>query len=311
MKRFPDNARVLFIGDSITATGTWISHIYDHYLRNFPDSGIRMYNAGISGGSVGSALMYLEDNGLNYQPTHAVIMLGMNDVHRTKYEIDETGAHIEKEAASWLKAITIYEQRMRKLTSILMERGIQLTLVAPTPFDESQNPLALRKIGCDAALEWVAEINRRLALEIHADFVNFHAPMRWMNVMNPFIRADRVHPEAPGHVLMAHLFLAAQGLIEEPTLTTMNALPAPDDLLPVNKARAEAEMAVRRMWNVEWLILQKQPKDAEVRRAFLEAFKPDDEYFEGLRSHYLAHMDEFDALCEKELACVEACAARA
>lgn len=74
MKRFPDNARVLFIGDSITAAGTWISHIYDHYLRNFPSSGIRMYNAGISGGSVRSALMYLEENGLNYQPTHAVIM---------------------------------------------------------------------------------------------------------------------------------------------------------------------------------------------------------------------------------------------
>lgn len=74
MKRFPDNARVLFIGDSITAAGTWISHIYDHYLRNFPSSGIRMYNAGISSGSVRSALMYLEENGLNYQPTHAVIM---------------------------------------------------------------------------------------------------------------------------------------------------------------------------------------------------------------------------------------------
>ena len=51
--------------------------------------------------------------------------------------------------------------------------------------------------------------------QIHADFVNFHAPMRWMNVMNPMIRDDRVHPIEPGHVLMARLFLAAQGLTGE------------------------------------------------------------------------------------------------
>ena len=49
VKRFPDHARVVFIGDSITAAGTWIAHIYDYYLRNFPWSGIRMFNSGISG----------------------------------------------------------------------------------------------------------------------------------------------------------------------------------------------------------------------------------------------------------------------
>ena len=72
--RFPDHARVVFIGDSITAAGTWIAHIYDHYLRNFPDSDIRIFNTGISGGSTVSALKYFEENIMVYKPTHAVIM---------------------------------------------------------------------------------------------------------------------------------------------------------------------------------------------------------------------------------------------
>ena len=81
MNRFPDHARVVFIGDSITCGGIWIAHIYDYYLRHFPKSDIRMYNAGISGGSTTSALEYYDrGNGENYKPTHAVIMLGMNDV---------------------------------------------------------------------------------------------------------------------------------------------------------------------------------------------------------------------------------------
>ena len=30
MNRFPDHARVLFIGDSITCNGRWIAHVYDY-----------------------------------------------------------------------------------------------------------------------------------------------------------------------------------------------------------------------------------------------------------------------------------------
>ena len=88
MPRFPDHSRIVFIGDSITAAGMWIAHIYDHYLRNFPQSDIRMFNAGISGGSTRSALKHFDENIMVYRPTHAVIMLGMNDVARNRYEVD-------------------------------------------------------------------------------------------------------------------------------------------------------------------------------------------------------------------------------
>ena len=216
MNRFPDHARVVFIGDSITCGGIWIAHIYDNYLRHFPKSDIRMYNAGISGGSAVSALEYYDrGNGENYKPTHAVIMLGMNDVNRGLYEIKpEENDIADKRLEKRMEAIGNYEKRLRALTVLLLERGVKLTFVTPTIYDESTDPRALDKIGCDAGLEYLGEINRRVAAQTGSGFVNLHAPIRFLNAAHPMIRADRVHPNEFGHVCMAHLFLAAQGLVD-------------------------------------------------------------------------------------------------
>lgn len=307
MNRFPDHARVVFIGDSITAAGLWIAHIYDHYLRNFPDAGIRMYNTGISGGSTGSALLYFEENIMAYRPTHAVIMLGMNDVWRDNYQVDESGAYITRNIPRWMEALNRYEAGMRELTGRLLDRGVKLTFVSPTCHDETTDIRRLNVVGCDAALEYAGELCRRLAAETGSDFVNLHAPLRLMNAAKCFIRDDRVHPLETGHVLMAHLFLAAQGLTAEPTPVTMDAMPTPDDLLPCNKARAEAEMIIRKLWNSEWLFLREQPRDWTAREPFLKAYKGPTPYFDMLRDHCLEYTPRWAQLAEAELAAVEAC----
>ena len=305
MKRFPDHARVVFIGDSITAAGTWIAHIYDHYLKHFPDADIRMYNSGISGGSTGSALLYFEENSMAYRPTHAVIMLGMNDVARNRYDVDAEGNHLTKKPEWWQEALTRYEAGMRELVSLLQARGIPMTFVTPTCYDESTNPRALDKVGCDAALEYAGELCRRMAEETGSDFVNLHAPLRLMNAAKNIIRDDRVHPLAEGHVLMARLFLHAQGLCEEPTLATLDSMPAADDLLPANRVRSEAELDVRKLWNAEWLILNGQPKDKEARRAFVKAYTGPTTYFDMLRDRYLENIDIIAETMAPELECPE------
>lgn len=305
--RFPDNARVVFIGDSITAVGTWIAHIYDYYLRNLPGCGIRMYNAGISGGSAKSALMYLEDNGLNYRPTHAVIMLGMNDVNRDLYSVNEAGSHITPDVNRWQEALDRYEAGMRELAGRLQAQGIAMTFLAPTGYDESADVRTLDKVGCDAALEYAGEFCRRLAGETGSEFINLHAPMRLFNAARSYTGADRVHPTEEGHVLMAYLFLAAQGLLPELRITALDSLPAPDDLLPANKARFEAEKDVRLLWNVEWLILQNHPKDDAARSAYMQAYQTDAPYFIALKEGWLRLHGSEDGLIARELECVEAC----
>ena len=307
MKRFPDHARVVFIGDSITAAGTWIAHIYDYYLRNFSDADIRMYNSGISGGSARSALMYFEENSMVYRPTHAVIMLGMNDVWRDNYEVEADGSYRAFNLPRWQEALTRYEKGMRELAARLREKGVHMTFITPTCYDESTHPRQLDKVGCDAALEYAGEIARRLAAETNSDFVNFHAPIRLLNAAKNVIRDDRVHPVDEGHVLMARLFLHAQGLVDEPTVLTMNDMPAASDLLPVNQARREAEMEVRKIWNAEWLILREQPKDAQARQDFLKSYSGPSPFFDALRDNYLENGSRLKELTQAEMDCVDVC----
>ena len=305
--RFPDHSRVVFIGDSITAAGTWIAHIYDHYLRTLPDSDVRIFNTGISGGSAASALKYFEENIMVYEPTHAVIMLGMNDVWRDNYEVDENGINLRQDHARWMEALNRYDQGMRTLAEKLQAHGVSMTFISPTCYDESTNPRLLDKVGCDAALEYAGELNRRLAEETGSGYVNMHAPLRLMNAAKTVIRDDRVHPVEEGHVLLAHIFLHAQGLVSEPTPLTMDAMPKADDLLPANLARAKAELELRKMWNAEWLILREQPRDVETRRAFLSSYSGPSPYFDMLRDHYIQNIDRFDEMKSIERQCVEDC----
>ncbi len=311
MKRFPDHARVLFIGDSITCNGTWIAHIYDYYLRNFPDADIRMYNSGISGGSCGSALKYYDvGNGDNYQPTHAVIMLGMNDVGRHLYEIGPEEEDIADRRLDERKEhIDRYERLLKELAHRLLAKNVKLTFIAGTGYDETTLPRKLDKIGCDAALEYLGEINRRLAVETGSDFINFHAPMRFMNSARILINPDRVHPDGWGHVYMAQLFLAAQGLVDEPTVLTIVDLPDPEALLPENKQRFKAENKVRTLWNVEWLILQNVEGGKAEKEAYLREYRKNTPgpYFDGLVDRYFELEGDMARWQQEEWEACEAC----
>ena len=82
MSRFPDGARVCFVGDSITATFEHEARIADFYIKNFRSSKIRIYNCGVAGGTALSQRTYLEDDTFVHNPTHAVVMLGVNDSQR-------------------------------------------------------------------------------------------------------------------------------------------------------------------------------------------------------------------------------------
>ncbi len=310
MERFPDHARVLFIGDSITANGTWVAHVYDHYLRHFPGADIRFFNAGVSGGCCASALRYYDrGNGGNYRPTHAVIMLGVNDVGCGLYELAPDEAEVTNpRVGERMARIDAYRAGLRELAWMLLSRGVKLTFVTPTGYDESQRPRELDKVGCDAALEYLGELNRRLAEETGSDFVNIHAPLRLLNAVKTMTGPDRVHPSPEGQVCMARLFLAAQGLAGEPTMGTLDSLPDPDDLLPLNRARFEAEKDVRVLWNVEWLLLKDQTGDEAARRAYLRAFRPQlhAEFFSRIIGRYL-ELDGDLARCQaKEQTALEA-----
>ena len=60
MNRFPNGARVCFIGDSITHNNLFLAHIVAYYREHFKDSKVKFYNCGVSCGKCVNEGSYCE-----------------------------------------------------------------------------------------------------------------------------------------------------------------------------------------------------------------------------------------------------------
>ena len=213
---FKDGETVCFLGDSITHGREYHSMIYAYYLTRFPDRTIHFVNAGISGDSAGGALGRLDDDVISKSPSTVVVMLGMNDVGRGNYVANPT----EKQLAAQVAALDRYRANMDKVLGRLSsETSAGFMLMTPSPFDQTcVNQRGNNQPGCNDGLAKCAEIVRQLAAKYHAEVIDLHGPMTAFNLEHQksdptytLIGPDRVHPGPPGNLMMAWLFLKAQG----------------------------------------------------------------------------------------------------
>lgn len=214
---FKDGETVVFLGDSITAGGRYYNVISDYYLTRFPERTIRFVNAGRSGDSAGGSLKRLQEDVIEKKPTSVAIMLGMNDVGRGSYVANPD----DKKKAAQLNALNGYKANMEKVVErIRAEAGNpKLLFITPSPFDQT---VVLDKDnnqpGCNDGLGRCAAFVRELAVKNNGTVVDFHGPMTALNLEQQktdpkwtIVGGDRVHPGAPGHLMMAWLFLKTQG----------------------------------------------------------------------------------------------------
>ena len=213
---FQDGETVCFLGDSITHGRPYHGMIYAYYLTRFPDRTIRFVNAGIAGDSAGGALGRLDEDVLSKSPSVVVVMLGMNDVGRGNYVAKPT----EKQLAAQAASLERYRTNMdRLLGSIRAESKARFILLTPTPFDQTcVNDKDNNQPGCNEGLGKCAGFARELAAKYQAEVIDLHGPMTAFNLEKQkadptytLIGADRVHPGLPGNLMMAWLFLEAQG----------------------------------------------------------------------------------------------------
>lgn len=210
MNRFPDGARVCFVGDSMTAANQVLSRVIDHYNKHFPDHGITFFNCGSSGSTCGSAITFFEDDVLPHKPTHAVVAFGINDCqshHLLKPRSEE------KYRASQL-AFAKYQKNIHDYTKLLVSHGVQVTLCAPPIYDEYSEGDTLARKGGYASMVAYADFIRQFAAEhgfCLCDYNSFTARQVCTDPQ-PVFTADRIHPTEHGYYLMAKCFLASQGL---------------------------------------------------------------------------------------------------
>ncbi len=192
---------ICFFGDSITADGSWEMEVFSHL------KGAKVYNCGSPGDNTSIALSRIYDTCLIYNPTHVVVMFGMNDCER---EICNT-PNFDKE-----KPFQKYAANMRKIVEIFQKFNVQVILCTPTPYDEITD-YETENLYADSSLERFAAFIKDLAKQRGLPVVDFHKlvgqAMKQKGITA--VCDDRVHPTTQGYHLLGQIFMAQLGLIDE------------------------------------------------------------------------------------------------
>ncbi|MEZ0295701.1 MAG: SGNH/GDSL hydrolase family protein [Candidatus Methylacidiphilales bacterium] len=219
MSPFPDNARYVAIGDSITQSGFYLPYIDLYYITRFPQNKVKMFNAGINGDTAEGGLKRHSWDVAPHGPTVASIAFGMNDVGRDCYAAGKDGAEVEKRRRGCLES---YENNLRNLVARLQDDKVSVVLLTPTIFDNVAPVAGAHLPGLNEALAECAQIVRKIGAETGCPVVDFYGPMLSVTekrqAADPaftMIGTDRVHPTQLGQLFMAYLFLKAQNVPAE------------------------------------------------------------------------------------------------
>ncbi len=208
MKRFPDNSRVVFIGDSITAENISLSWIINTY-NNLPDStGVRFFNCGVAGGTADFAVTTYRDDIMRYAPTHAVVCFGINDSRRELLALKRSAEKYEELISAFEK----YKERLAELVDMLVSDGITVTLCTPVPYDEYSDVEEPALPGGYALMVGYSEYVRSLAKEKHIDLYDQHKVISSLIASGELTLPDRIHPDTHGYYILAREMLGASGI---------------------------------------------------------------------------------------------------
>ncbi len=206
MGRFPDGARVCFIGDSIVHNNLALAHIVTYYREHFPEAKVEFYNCGISGGSFNTTLKIFDEDIRPLNPTHVVIMSGANDSNR--FSLNDAP---ECKYQALENAYEKYRSNLTKLCEMFENMGVSITLCTQMPYAEyieSDEP-PLR--GGHALFLGYAEFVKTFARDHGYPLCDYHSYATRVMQTESIISPDRLHPTPRGQYHMAKCFLESQG----------------------------------------------------------------------------------------------------
>ncbi len=214
---FKEGERVAFIGNSITDGGHYHSYIWLYYMTHLPNRRIEFFNSGIGGDNVGQMYDRLEKDVFIHKPTVVTLTFGMNDVGY--YDFLKPNA--DSFASERIKET--YERYKKFETVFKQHPSVQKIMIATSPYDETVKGLNNYFPGKSAAMLKVVEFQEASARENNWYTVDFFRPMTEINSLQQkkdstytLSGRDRIHPGNDGHLVMASLFLKAQGFAGKP-----------------------------------------------------------------------------------------------
>ncbi len=211
--RFEKGERVVFVGNSITHGGHYHSFIWLYYMTRFPDQPITIMNAGIGGESAWDIKDRLDYDVFDRKPTYVTLTFGMNDTGYDVYMKDNAKELSEERIAKSLESYREIEERL------LAKNKITKVLIGGSPYDETSRFNHFILHGKNDAILKIIDAQRASAKKNDWGFVDFNQSMRELSLKEQekdstftFCRIDRIHPDNDGQMVMAYLFLKAQGL---------------------------------------------------------------------------------------------------
>ena len=208
LNRFPDNSRVVFIGDSITAENSSLQWIIRAYAGIDCAKGVRFFNCGVAGGTADFAVTSYGKDIRRYCPTHAVISFGINDSQRDALREKRDGHRLGVLTDAYEK----YKKRLAQLVDLLLADGVDVTLCTPVPYDEysvsDMQPLP----GGFALMLGYAEYVRLLARDKGVHLYDQHAKLSALMAADSIFSPDRIHPTPHGYYVLARELLKEQGI---------------------------------------------------------------------------------------------------
>ncbi len=213
IKPFTHHDRVVFLGNSITDGGHYHAYIWLYYMTRFPGMDVSIQNAGIGGDRVVEMVRRLDGDVFNKQPTVLVTTFGMNDSGYFEYNGAELDKFADEKVRESHAAYQEMEKRYRELT------GVRIVLMGSSPYDEGaviagNTPFK----GKNNAMRRIVDFQKASAQSNHWEFMDLNQPMMQINARiqqrDPAFTLcgnDRIHPDNDVHMVMAYLFLKAQG----------------------------------------------------------------------------------------------------
>ncbi|NUO60732.1 MAG: SGNH/GDSL hydrolase family protein [Hamadaea sp.] len=199
---------IVFIGDSITDCGRrdlrppygdgYLSLVRAFSIARRPELGLRWTNRGIAGNTVRDLAARWDEDVVALRPDWLSVMIGINDIWRSFTGQPDEAVPLDE-----------YEQTLRSLLRRAVDvTGCRLVLADPYLIESDRDdPQRVQTIRYGEVVAALAAEFDAVHVRTQAAFdrvLETSAPSDWSR--------DRVHPNLPGHALIAETFLTALGL---------------------------------------------------------------------------------------------------
>lgn len=188
--QFSDGARVCFLGDSLTSGGIWVELVFEHYLRARPNAGIRVYDAGIGGGTAAFALEHIDEDLMTHDPTDVIIMFGENDISAYVGTPEERAE--------------CFRRDMSALADEVIRRGASVYFMCPPDSDAHRGDAVQPR-------EIAHEVMLGLAEQYGTSCCDLYRYLSPYLSHEGLVDGDRVHLTERGQCVLARVFLSLQG----------------------------------------------------------------------------------------------------